>query len=342
MLALVKTAPGTGHLELQEVPDPTPGPGQVLIEVAATGLCGTDLHIYLGEYRCTPPVVLGHEVAGTIAAVGPGVTRLTVGDRVTTETYFATCGRCRYCRSGRPNLCPDRRSIGTHVNGGFARYLVMPEERVHRLPDNVDLIAGALTEPLACCLHNLLDMAGVQPGDVVVISGPGTIGLLCLQVARAAGATTVVLGVDGDETRFALARDLGADYVLNVQCEDAQALVQSLTDGLGADLTVEAAGAGASLRQCLDLVRRGGTVAQIGLYGQPVTVDMNQVAMKELRVVGSFAHVPTAWPRALQLLSRGLVQTRPLVTHQFPLTRWEEAFQTFTSRAAGKIVLVPV
>lgn len=342
MKALMKTARGVGNMEIRDIPEPQPGTGQVVIEVAATGICGTDIHIYLDEYTCTPPLVLGHEVSGTVAVVGPGVEGVAVGDRVTTETYFHTCGECRHCVTGRPNLCSSRRSIGTHVNGGFTRYLLMPARRLHRLPDNVDFLAGALSEPLACCIHGLLELATVTAGDVAVISGPGAMGLLCMQVARSAGATTVVVGVDGDDVRFALARELGADHVVNAQHDDLSGLVGDLTGGVGADMCIEAAGAAASLRQCLDLVRKGGTLAQIGLYGRPLEIDFNLIPMKEVRVVGSFAHVPSAWDRGLRLISEGKVRTRPMVTRQAPITEWEDAFKSFNARNECKIVLQPV
>src|SRR5262245_46010888 len=168
MEALMKVAPGVGNVELRQIDEPAPGPGQALIEVRAAGICGTDLHIYHDEFRTRPPVVMGHEVAGQVAALGAGVTGIQVGERVTTETYFSTCGTCRFCRAGRPNLCADRMSIGSAVNGGFARYVVVPARNLHRLPAAVDEVAGALTEPLACVVHGALEQAQPLPGDLAV------------------------------------------------------------------------------------------------------------------------------------------------------------------------------
>jgi L-iditol 2-dehydrogenase len=341
MKALMKTEPGVGKMEIRRIAEPEPGPGQVVLEVSATGICGTDIHMYLDEYRCVPPVVLGHEVAGTIAAIGLGVTSVKVGDRVTTETYFFTCGECRFCTTGRPNLCPARKSIGTHVNGGFTRFVLIPAQRVHRLPDNVDFTAGALSEPLACCVHGILELGAVMAGDVAIISGPGAIGLLCMQVARAAGATTVVVGIDGDEARLALARELGAAHIVNAQRDNLKDLIGDLTGGYGADVCIESSGAPPSLRQCLELVRKGGTLAQIGLYGRPFEVDFNLIPMKELRVLGSFAHVPSAWERGLRLMADGMVRTRPMVTRVAPITEWEDAFKSFSARGECKILLTP-
>jgi L-iditol 2-dehydrogenase len=341
MKALMKTAPGEDNLELREIPEPKAGPGQVVIAVAATGICGTDIHIRRGEYACAPPVVLGHEVSGRIVEVGEGVSALNVGDRVTTETYFHTCGRCRACLEGRINLCPERRSIGTHVNGGFAPYLLVPAIKVHRLPDNVDDVAAALTEPLACCVHAILELGDVTPGDVAVVSGPGAIGLLSLQVAKAAGATLVAVGTASDEGRLDLARRLGADHTLVVGRDDVPAAVRDLTEGLGADVTIEASGAGPSVQQCLRLVRRGGTFCQVGLFGVPVTLDYDLIPLHEIRVVGSFAQVPSSWRRALALMADGKVQTKPLVTSQRPLDQWQESFDAFFTRKECKMVLRP-
>src|SRR5690606_34595031 len=268
------------------------------------GLCGTDLHIYKDEFPSRPPVVLGHEVAGVVEAVGEGVTGIQPGMRVTTETYFSTCGQCRYCRSGHSNLCLNRRSIGSAVNGGFTSALVVPARNIHELPENIDFQAGALTEPLACVVHGVLSTPNVAPGDVAVIAGPGAIGLLTLQVVKAAGATAIVLGTDADASRLQLARELGADHVINVQADDPAPLVSELTEeGLGADVVYECSGAGPAAAQLLQLVRRRGRYVQIGLFGKPVAWDLDQLCFKELTATGSNASVPSAWSKALRLLA---------------------------------------
>ena len=165
-----------GNVEIQEIPDPEPGPGEVLIEVKAAGICGTDLHIWKDEYKSVPPMIMGHEGAGVIAALGEGVSGFSPGDRVTSETFAKFCGHCFFCKQGKINLCPERRSIGTHLNGFFAKYLTIRASAVHLLPEGVSFWAGALSEPLACCVHGILERASVIPGDWILISGPGTIG----------------------------------------------------------------------------------------------------------------------------------------------------------------------
>ncbi len=343
MKAIMKIARGVGNVEVREIDEPQVQPGQVKIHVRAAGLCGTDLHIYKDEFRSWPPVVLGHEVAGEIADIGAGVTGWQLGDRVTTETYFSTCGQCRYCRSGQTNLCLNRRSIGSGVNGGFTDFVVVPARNLHRLPENVDFETGALTEPLACVVHGVTSTPTVSPGDVAVIAGPGAIGLLTLQVVKAAGATVVMLGTDKDDHRLALARDLGADYLVNVQRDDPTELLRGLTvEGLGADVVYECSGAGPAASQLLELVRRRGRYVQIGLFGKSIAWDLDQLCYKEIVATGSNASVPSAWLKAVRLIGDGIVKTAPLITHRFPVTEWEKAFATFEDRAGVKAILKPV
>jgi len=343
MKAVMKVAPGVGNVALQDISEPTAAPGQVRIRVQAAGVCGTDLHIYKDEFRSFPPVVLGHEVAGEVDEVGEGVDGVEVGARVTTETYFSTCGVCRYCRNGQTNLCLNRRSIGSAVNGGFTQYLVVPAKNIHRLPSDIDFQAGALTEPLACVVHGVLSTPTVVPGDVAVIAGPGAIGLLTLQVVKASGATVVMLGTDADEQRLDLARDLGADYTVNVQRQNPAPLVADITpEGLGADVVYECSGAGPAAQQLPELVRRRGRFVQIGLFGKPVAWDLDQICFKELVVTGSNASTPPAWTRALQLLATGSVRTAPLISHVFDVTDWQQAFDTFEARSGIKMILQPV
>ena len=341
MQSVAKLARGEGNVGLRETDEPQPGPGQVLIAVRAAGICGTDLHIYHDEYPTQPPVTLGHELAGDVAAIGEGVTRVAPGDRITTETYFHLCGTCRFCRSGKPNLCPERRSIGSGVNGGFARYVVVPERNVHRLPDGLAFSEAALTEPLACVVHGALELPKVTAGDVAVVSGPGAIGLLTLQVARASGAAVIVLGTAVDHRRLELACELGATAAIDITTEDASATVQGLTGGWGADIVFECSGAGPAALGLLQHVRRGGQYAQIGLFGKPVAWDLDQVCMKELSVTGSNATVPSAWRTALRLLGEGQVRTAPLITSTYPLAGWADAFSTFEKREGVKLLLDP-
>jgi L-iditol 2-dehydrogenase len=341
MKAVVKTAPGDGNVSLEDISEPAPPPGHVLISVQAAGICGTDIHIYHDEFRSVPPVVLGHEVSGTIVEVGEGVTSVPVGARVTTETYFSTCGACRFCREGRVNLCPQRRSIGSAVNGGFTSLLVVPAANVHELPASLGFREGSLVEPLACVIHGVLDGPRIQPADLAVVAGPGAIGLLTLQVLKAAGVWVMMLGTSADAHRLELAKTLGAAATFTVDREDGQAAIREMSDGLGADLVFECSGAGQAAQNLLEMVRRGGQYAQIGLFGKPVAWNLDQICYKELTVTGSNASVPSAWIRALDLLDTGMVRLDPLISGVYPLEDWEEAFRTVENRTALKTILSP-
>lgn len=343
MKAVMKVASGVGNIELRDIAVPSPAAGQVKIQVEAAGICGTDIHIYKDEFKSRPPVVLGHEISGRIVEVGDGVDSSLLDKRVTTETYYQTCGTCMYCRRGEYNLCLNRLSIGSGVNGGFTSYLVVPAKNIHELPQNVDFRAGALTEPLACVVHGVLSHKTVSPGDVAVIAGPGAIGLLTLQVVKSAGATVVMLGTNVDNERLELASDLGADYTVNVQSDDPSKLIADITqEGLGADVVYECSGAGPAAAQLLTLVRRRGRYVQIGLFGKPVSWDLDQLCYKELVATGSNASVPSAWDKALKLMAAGTVQTAPLITHAYDVTQWEQAFATFDAKSGIKTLLTPV
>lgn len=342
MLALGKRLAGAGQLGLEDVPRPVPATGQALVEVAYAGICGTDLHIEDDEFPSEPPVTLGHELSGVVRAFGPGTdTLLKVGDRVTSETYFHVCGQCQECRDGSPNMCLQRRSIGSKENGAFAQYLVVPARNLHRLPPNVSLRAGALTEPLACVVHNALEIAGVKAGEVCLISGPGPIGLLTLQVAKAAGAQVVMLGTRADERRLHLARQLGAQVIdVTDGTEQARRAVLEPTTR-GADVAFECAGVAASAAACLALLRPRGRYAQVGLYGKPITFPMDEACLKELTITGSNATVPSSWAWALRLLGSGAVDTEAIVSDVLPLTDWESAFARLRRKDAVKILLQP-
>ena len=341
MKGVAKIAPGEGNVALIDAPEPQVIPRHVLIEVKAAGICGTDLHIFHDEFKSTPPVIMGHEVAGVVVEVGEGVDTCRPGDRVTSETYFYVCGQCQFCREGFINLCPSRRSIGSRANGAFTRYLLVPQQNIHPLPDSVNEQVGALTEPLACCVR-ALELTRVEPGETVVISGPGAIGLLMMQVVKAAGARVIVLGTNADEARLEKAALLEADVVLNVQATDTLTTIREMTNGLGADVVFECAGAAPSAQHCLDLVRRQGRYAQVGLFGKPITWDLEQVCYKELKVSGSNATVPSAWRKAVALLAGGQVQVGPLISNVMPISEWQHAFNLFEQRQGHKIILTPM
>jgi L-iditol 2-dehydrogenase len=330
VIGLAKLAPGEGNVDLAERPERSPGPGEVALDVAAAGVCGTDLHIWLGEYDSVPPVTMGHEVCGTVASLGDGVDGAWRGARVAVETFFSTCGECAYCRAGKLSVCERRRSIGTHVDGGFAPRLVLPARNLHRVPDGLGDTAAALSEPLACVCNSLLDPSAVQAGDDVLVTGPGAIGLIAAQVARAAGGRVIVRGTERDGPRLALAGVLGFETSVAGRGEPPEA-----------DVVVECSGAGPGIADALRAARRRGRVVQMGLRGADVTIPYDLICFHELTVTAGFASNPGSWRRAMALLEAGAVELEPLVTEVVPLRDWRRAFDASRAGDGVKFVLDP-
>jgi L-iditol 2-dehydrogenase len=327
---LTKLAPGPGNLDLAERDEPTARPGHVVLEVSGAGICGTDLHIADGEYETLTPVTLGHEVSGVVAEVGEGVAESWLGARVVSETYFSTCGRCAYCRSGRVNLCPERRSIGTHVDGAFAPRLLVPSTNLHRVPDWLGAQAAALCEPLACVCHSVLEPEpAVRAGDDVLVTGPGPVGLLAAQVARAVGGNVHLRGTPRDGRRLAAACELG---------------LETSTTGdapVEADVVIECSGSEAGIADGLASARRGARFVQIGLAGKPVRLPFDLVCLHELTITSGFASTPSSWAKALELVAERRVELEPLVTEVVPLADWERAFAATRGTEGIKFVLNP-
>ena len=342
MKAVMKTQVGPGHVELRDVPEPEPGPGQLRIEVTAAGICGTDIHIWRDEFPSRPPVVLGHEFSGRVERLGAGVEGFAPGDPVVASTAAVRCGRCRYCLTGNVLMCERRRSIGHGVDGAFARYLVVPADVAFRVPAGIDLRHAALAEPIAVAVHAVAERSQVMAGDAVLVSGVGPIGLLVLQVAKAHGARVLVAGTSRDDRRLTLARRLGADATVNVDTEDLGAVAREWTGDAGVDIAFECAGAARSLDACLGAIRRVGTLVQVGLMGRRIECDYEQIAMRELSVTGTYGHALTSWPRALALLRQGAVQAAPMISDVLPLAAWEEGFNKTAAQQSIKVLLEPV
>jgi L-iditol 2-dehydrogenase len=330
LVGLAKLALGPGHVALAERPEPEAAPGHVVLDVVGAGICGTDIHIFDGEYASLPPVTMGHEVSGVVAEVGDGVDESWRGARVVTETYFSTCGACVYCTSGRINLCPERRSIGSFVDGGFAPLLHVPERNLHRIPDWLDGRVASMTEPLACCCQSLLDPDRVEAGDLVLVVGPGPIGLLAAQVARAVGGDVHVRGTPRDSVRLAAAEALGFE-------------TSTTEDGpvRAFDVVVECSGHQAGMTFAFESARRGGRYVQIGLAGKPVSVPLDLVCFGELTVTSGNASTPASWERALELVADRRVDLEPLLSDAVPLEDWEQAFAATRAGNGIKYVLVP-
>lgn len=337
MRAVEKFASGPGHVKLVDKPIPDPAPTQVRLKVTGAGVCGTDLHIVEGSYPSRPPVTLGHEVTGVVHDLGAGVDQSWLGARVSCETFLSTCGACPWCRDGRPNLCPHRRSIGSGADGGFAAFVVVDVSQLHRLPAHVGEHAGALCEPLACVCQSLCDPSAVTTGDDIVVMGPGTMGLLAAQVARAAGGRVLVVGTDRDGLRLDKAAELG----FAVTDTAARQALEALGDGYGPHVVIECSGSAAAMTAGLEVVRRGGRYVQIGQSATALTVPLALVSFKEILVTGGFASTPRSWQRAMTLLERHLVALDPLVSNVSGLEDWERVFRQTAAAAGVKYVLDP-
>lgn len=344
MKAIVKTKRGLGNVELRDVGVPEMAPDEVLIEVNSSGICGTDVHIYHDSAFYTPPVIMGHEYAGVITQVGDEVSDFNEGDRVTSPATIP-CGTCFMCRTNRVNRCigEQKRILGTHkADGTFAKYVAVPSKILHKIPDALRFDEGAVAEPAACAIHNVSEIVGIDSGDVVVVLGPGPMGLLSLQVAKISGAEKVIVtGLNADKDRLKLAEKLGADITINVEEDDVVEAIGSMTDGLGADVVIEASGASAARKQAFNLVRRCGKVGLIGLTGKPTQIDLDKVVEGELDVKGSWGTVWSSWRKALSLISSGKIQVAPLITAKLPLERWYEGFRMMEERNALKVLLIP-
>ena len=339
MRALVKTALGHGNLEVIEREEPTAGKDQVKILVKYAGICGSDLHTYEGKYKVNAPVTLGHEFAGEVVEIGENVTEVKVGDRVTSETTFYICGECKYCKSKDYNLCSTRKGLGSQQDGGFTKYVVARKESIHILPDNVDYLSASITEALACA-HHAVSKSNIKKNDVVVVLGPGPIGLLVAQIAKTHEATVIITGLEKDKSRLEKGKELGIDIAVDIQNEDIKQTVNDLTNGYGADIVFECTGAPPSVNFGLDLLTKKGQYVQVGIFPTAeILTDFEKIIQKELTITGCRSQKPSDWEPSLQLMNKGLVNAKALISHQFNITEWDKAYATIKNGEAIKVVL---
>ncbi|HEU5486231.1 MAG TPA: zinc-binding dehydrogenase [Microlunatus sp.] len=331
-----------GRVEVRDHPRPTPGQDEVLVRVAAAGVCGSDLHMWRGtqSWPTAPPVVLGHEVSGVIADVGADVVEWQQGERVVCETAARICGRCRLCRTGLYNLCPEREGYGATIDGAFAEYMVAPTRVLHRIPPETPFPTAALTEPMSVAFNALVERTQIKPGDTVVVQGAGAIGMFALQISRLHGAGQVlVLGTPVDRHRLGVAMQIGADHALDITDAPVADLVDDLTAGLGADLVVDATGTSAALRDSLDLVRPGGQIVKIGWGPEPLRFSLDPLVQKAVTLHGSFSHTWQTWERVLQLQARGQLDAAAVIGGTYPLPEWQTAFDDMHAGRVIKSVL---
>lgn len=335
-MAVVKTERGDGHVRLEERPEPVPGPGWVSIAVRYAGICGTDLHILHDNFPYWPPVTMGHEFFGTVAALGEGVDANWLGARVACEPHSLACGTCHLCRRGNAELCASKRSPGWGIDGAFAPSLIMPVHLLHRVPDDMPDRVAALTEPMAVAV-TALARGRLEAEDTVVVVGPGPVGILIAVAARAMGAANVVVvgRAWSDRLRFALS--LGLLTALDDATVD---VVRDLTDGRGADLVVDATGTGEAIAVALGAVRRRGRMVAVGLSGKStISVPWDLAVSRAVDVAFSMSSNYTAWDPSIAILD-GVPELEGMST-VFPLAEWEAAFAAVAERTVIKALLDP-
>jgi L-iditol 2-dehydrogenase len=344
MKAVVKYGKGKGLVEIREVPEPRPKDDEVLVEVKAVAVCGSDLHIYNDAHPYWPPVTLGHEFSGVIVEVGDSVKDWKVGDRIVSETRTGSCGVCYVCQSGFPQVCEHKRAYGIGINGAYTKYVAGPARLLHHLPDSIPFEVGAAIEPTAICVTAVLERCYLQAGESVLITGPGPIGLISLAIAKAAGVKMV--GITGrssaEAVRFKKAQELGADFIINIDKEDPVQKVLDSTAGLGVDILIEASGGEKAISQAFEMVRRLGRVCALAISGKPqVAIPYDRGLFKGIRYDFCFSSSWTAWERSIGLISKGLLPIQKVITHTLPLEAWQEAFKLLETRQAVKVILVP-
>jgi L-iditol 2-dehydrogenase len=332
-------------LELVSMDRPTLGPNDVLVRVAACGICGSDVHGYDGSSgRRIPPIVMGHEAAGTVVEVGNGVERARVGDRVTFDSTIS-CGNCDACRTGQVNLCTNRRVLGVSCDeyrhhGAFAEFVAVPQHILYPLPPQLAFEHAALIEPVSIALH-AVDLLKINRGETAVVVGSGMIGLLVIQALRVAGCNEVI-AIDIDAGRLQLASELGATETINSNHADPVATVVERTNGRGADVSMEVVGNGAALNTAIRSVARGGRVALVGNISPEVPLPLQIVVSRELTLLGSCASAGE-YPRAIELVASGQIRVGPLISALAPLSEGPQWFDRLYAREPGlmKVVLQP-
>jgi len=337
---------GPGKIKIKDVPRPKPKEGEVLLKVEACAICGTDVRIYsFGQRNVKPPHIIGHEIAGVIAETGEKVKGYQKGKKVVLVTSVG-CGRCDVCLQGRPNLCPRNRAIGYYYSGGFAEYMIVPEEAVKQgnilsMPDNLSFVDASLAEPLSCCINGQ-EYLNIGIGDTVAVIGAGPIGCMHMELAKISGATKVIIA-DLSEERLNFAKAIGADVYINSQKEDIVKRVFEETNGLGADVVIVACPSPEAQESTLKMVKIRGRISFFG--GLPhdkskINFDSNILHYREISVFGSFASYPFQYRKALSLLASGRIRADKFITHKFSLEEVEKGIKTIKEGKALKAVVV--
>lgn len=336
--AVVNYAPEKGSVELREVPRPVIGPEDVLLEVANVGVCGSDLHQWTADHSwpVNYPVVLGHEFGGHIVEIGSAVTGWREGDRVVSETAAIIDPNNPMTRRGMYNLDPSRKGFGYGVDGAMTRYVRVPARILHHVPQALPLERACLTEPCCVAYNAVVRNARIEPGDRVVVLGPGTIGILCAAMARLCGAEVALVGLEADRQRLEIAAQYGCTGIVG----DASPWALE-RDGLGCDGVIDAAGASATLQIALKLVRPAGWISKVGWGPQPLNFNLDPLVQKNITLQGSFSHNWPIWERVIALLASGQLDVAPIIGGVWPLEQWHQAFEQMHHGQVVKAVLKP-
>lgn len=341
MEALVNYAPESGSVEMRTVSIPEIRADEVLLEVKAVGVCGSDLHQWHGTHSwpVNYPCTLGHEFGGQIAALGKSVTSFKEGDRVVSETAAVINQQSPMARRGLYNLDPSRLGFGYGVDGAMARYVAVPERCLHNIPNSLDLNTAALTEPCCVAYNAVCVNTNIKPGDSVLVIGPGPIGLLCGKMAKLSGAGSVIMaGLPADAYRLEVAKQMGADVTLTEQVE---AYVKSVNDGLGVDVVIDAAGVSATLQLAMACVRPAGQITKVGWGPQPLQFNLDPLVQKAVTLQGTFSHNWPTWERIIQMLASGQLDIAPIISQISSLDTWHNSFNKMLAGEYVKAVLNP-
>ena len=346
MPGIVNYAIEPHSVEMREVPVPEIGEEDVLLQVKAVSVCGSDLHQWLGgiSWKVNYPCILGHEFGGIVLEVGKRVNKglkplVQEGDRVVSETAAVIDETSPYSRRGLYNLDPNRLGFGYGVNGAMTQYVKVPARCLHHIPEGLEFTQAALTEPCSVAYNAVCMNTTIRPGDSVLVIGPGPIGLLCALMAKLNGAGhLIVVGIPNDEKRLAVARQLGADKTLTGNVEE---YVRDFGDGYGVDVVIDAAGISKTLELAMRVVRPAGQITKVGWGPQPMNFSLDQVVQKAVKLQGSFSHNYPIWERILSMMSSGQLDVKPLISKTAPLQNWQECFEKMHQGEYVKAVLLP-
>ncbi len=339
MKALMKMKPGVGHISLQEIKEPSCAPNEMKVEIRAAGICGTDLRVYDDTFKNYPPVILGHELAGVIVEVGGEIKSFQPGDRVALlGSNKIVCGQCEFCKTGYYMFCRTRRGMGHGTNGGFTKYVCVREDMAFLIPDGYSMEEAAILEAFASSVQAVEEVAALNGSSTVLISGPGPIGLMCLLLTAKKRIKTFVSGLGEDAGRLEIAKELGG-IPIDISKENLKENIMHETDGRGVDVCIECSGASGAIITGLELLRPMGTFIQMGHGATAICLNLDHVVHRGLAIKGSVGHSMHTWELMMRMLKNTHFDLSKVITHRFPLSKWEEAFALMRNKESLKIVL---